>query len=462
MKIKNGIRVEKNGWIYISVKGGAYDRGFAIGSLVAPEIKEIFRMLKYYIYSSYGIKLNMMVSLVSYFFKPKIQENYPEFFEEIEGIYKGAISKKVNVSLDDMIFLNCYFSLDYIYSHFSKLINNNVKLKNKYGNIFPSNSGNSSQEGGKDKCTAFIAVGKYTKDGKIVCAHNTFENFIDGQFCNIIIDVKPLKGNRMLFQTFPGSISSGTDFFITSNGIIGTETTIGGFNQFELKDPICCRIRQCMQYANSLDDCVKILKKNNSGDYANSWLFGDTKTNEIMKIELGLKYVNVERKKSGYFIGYNAPEDPRIRNLECVNTGYDDIRRHQGSRRVRLTELMEEYIGKLDVEIGKQILADHYDVYLKKINLCSRTCCSHYELDDRAFMSQSDRPKPYQPRGAVDGIVCDTEMAKRMAFIARWGTSCGTPFDKKKFCNENIQWKNQEPYLRDRLTQDWTEFTITK
>jgi hypothetical protein len=181
-----------------------------------------------------------------------------------------------------------------------------------------------------------------------------------------------------------------------------------------------------------------------------------------MKIELGLKYVNVERKKSGYFIGYNAPEDPRIRNLECVNTGYDDIRRHQGSRRVRLTELMEEYIGKLDVEIGKQILADHYDVYLKKINLCSRTCCSHYELDDRAFMSQSDRPKPYQPRGAVDGIVCDTEMAKRMAFIARWGTSCGTPFDKKKFCNENIQWKNQEPYLRDRLTQDWTEFTITK
>ena len=62
MKIKNGIRVEKNGWIYISVKGGAYDRGFAIGSLVAPEIKEIFRMLKYYIYSSYGIKLNMMVS----------------------------------------------------------------------------------------------------------------------------------------------------------------------------------------------------------------------------------------------------------------------------------------------------------------------------------------------------------------------------------------------------------------
>jgi hypothetical protein len=303
-----------------------------------------------------------------------------------------------------------------------------------------------SQEGGKDRCSAFMAIGKYTKDGKIICGHHTFDNFIDGQHCNIIMDINPTTGNRMLFQTFPGCISSGTDFFVTSNGIIGTETTIGGFNKFELKAPICCRIRQCMKYANSLDDCVKFLKLNNSGDYANSWLFGDTKKNEIMRVELGLKYVKVEIKKNGYFIGYNASEDPLIRNLECVNPGHDDIRRHQGAQRVRLTQLMEEYKGKIDIEIGKKIMADHYDVYLNKINLCSRTCCGHYELDDRAFMSQSDRPKPYQPRGAVDGIVCDTTMAKNMSFSARWGTSCGTAFDKKIFCNKHIQWKNQEPY----------------
>ena len=74
-------------------------------------------------------------------------------------------------------------------------------------------------------------------------------------------------------------------------------------------------------------------------------------------------------------------------NLECSNTGFYDIRRHSGARRVRLTQLMKEYKGKLDVEIGQKILADHYDVYLNKINPCSRTCCSHYNLDDRAFMS---------------------------------------------------------------------------
>jgi hypothetical protein len=213
-----------------------------------------------------------------------------------------------------------------------------------------------------------------------------------------------------------------------------------------------------MQYANTLDDYVSMLKKENSGDYANSWLIGDTKHNEIMRIELGLEYVNVERKKNGYFIGFNAPYDARIRNLECVNSGFDDIRRHQGARKVRLEELMEKNKGKINIQIAQTIIADHYDVYLKKINLCSRTVCSHYELDDRAFMSQSDRPLPYQPRGAVDGCVADTESCKKMGFYGRWGSSCGTPFVVKDFIEKNMQWKRYAPYLVDRPSQPWTYF----
>jgi hypothetical protein len=75
-------------------------------------------------------------------------------------------------------------------------------------------------------------------------------------------------------------------------------------------------------------------------------------------------------------------------------------------------------------------------------------------------MSQADRPLPYQPRGALDGIVCDTSMAKKMSLMARWGSSCGIPFEKTKYCNQHIQWNDQEPYLHDRLQQPWTEFTV--
>ena len=116
----------------------------------------------------------------------------------------------------------------------------------------------------------------------------------------------------------------------------------------------------------------------------------------------------------------------------------------------------------MDIKLAQEILADHYDVYLNKINPCSRTCCSHYELDDRAFMSQADRPKPYQLRGALDGIVCDTALAKKMSLIARWGTSCGTPFEKAPFFQKHIQWRDQEPYVKDRPYQPWTEFSIDK
>jgi hypothetical protein len=261
-------------------------------------------------------------------------------------------------------------------------------------------------------------------------------------------------------QTSPGCIWSATDFYVNSLGFIITETTIGGFNKFELKAPICCRIRQAVQYGTSLQDCAQILQQNNSGDYANSWLLGDTKKNTIMRIELGLKYVNIEEKTDGYFIGFNAPDDPQIRNLECVNTGYYDIRRHQGARRVRLTELMQQHKGKLTKEIGEAILGDHYDVYLLKENPSSRTCCGHYELDDRAFMSQAERPKPYEPRGAVDGMVCDSALAEKMSLVARWGSSCGTPFRVKEFCAKHIQWRDQEPYLHDRLAEPWTEFAF--
>ena len=77
-------------------------------------------------------------------------------------------------------------------------------------------------------------------------------------------------------------------------------------------------------------------------------------------------------------------------------------------------------------------------------------------------MSQSDRPKPFSPHGAVDGIVCDTKLIKQMSFIGRFGNSCGIPFNKDEFCKKHRQWEKFCPYLKDRPSQPWTEFTITK
>lgn len=455
MKLKNGFKYNKNGWTYISIHGEPYERGLAHGKLLRNEIKKCLSTMSWNLYDTHGLKMDFFMEVSNFFFKKTIEENFPEIFSEMKGIAKGA-----KIDIDELVLWNNLASLDYALPKLKVYLDEMPHLKNKYGHLLETLPAVGQLEGGsKDKCSAFMALGDYTSDGKICCAHNSFDNFIDGQNFNIVIDLKPTKGHRMLFQSAPGYISSQTDFFINSKGFIGTETTIGGFNTYNHGDPITCRIRHCMQYANTLDEYVEFLKKNNSGDYANSWLIGDTKRNEIMRIELGLEFVNVERKKNGYFIGFNAPYDPRIRNLECVNSGFDDIRRHQGARKVRLEELMEKNKGRINILLAQEIIADHYDVYLNKVNLCSRTVCSHYELDDRAFMSQSDRPLPYQPRGAVDGCVVDADSCRKMKFYGRWGSSCGTAFVVKDFIARNKQWVRYEKYLHDRPSQPWTMFT---
>lgn len=301
-----------------------------------------------------------------------------------------------------------------------------------------------------------MAVGpEWTSDGGIVVAHNSFSDFIDGQYMYVILDIFPESGYRIVMQTAPCWIWSGTDMFVTSRGIIGTETTIGGFLAYEKKVPIGYRIRTAMQYGRSLDEYVAILLDGNSGDYANSWLFGDIHSKEILRLELGLKFHHVERTKNGYFIGFNAAYDPRIRQLECANPGFFDIRRHQGARYVRLSDLMDKYKGKLNIAVAQRIIADHFDVYEKKINKSSRTICSHYDLDAREYMSAPGRPGPFSPHGAVDGMVCDSNLAKNMQLSARYGNSCGTPFKKDLFMKKHRQYDMFAPYIFDRPKQPW-------
>jgi hypothetical protein len=452
MKVKNGFTYNKNGWKYVSISGKPKERGYAYGYLCAAEFKEIQKMLNYVMSESYGMDWEWFIDAINKDFKEMTKRDFPEFYEEMEGIAEGCTANDCKTSLDEILAWNFYCSIPY------------------WNGARSGSSGASGKEGGstsirtasiRDKCSAFMAVGQdWTEDGKIVTAHNSFCDFVDGQYANIVLDIKPDKGSRIIMQTSALWIWSGTDFFVTSAGFIGTETTIGGFHAYAKKVPVGYRIRKAMQYAKTLDEYTEMLLDGNSGDYANSWLIGDTKNNEILRIELGLEYHNIEKTKNGYFIGFNAPYDVKIRNLEVDNSGFYDIRRHQGARKVRLADLMDKHKGKLNIEIAQQIIADHYDVYLlKDDNPCSRTVCSHYDLDPREYMSQPGRPVPFAPHGALDGCVCDTTLANKMAFKGRWGNSCGTKFDAAEFFKKHRQWDNFKPYIKDRPSQEWAEFS---
>jgi hypothetical protein len=116
---------------------------------------------------------------------------------------------------------------------------------------------------------------------------------------------------------------------------------------------------------------------------------------------------------------------------------------------------MEKYYGKIDLDIARKVISDHYDVYLKKDNPCSRTIDGHYELDPFQYYALR---LPFQPMGAVDGKVIDSDLARELSFCARFGNSSGMSFDAEKFLTEHIQYSYLGGYLKDRPSQPWTIF----
>jgi hypothetical protein len=253
-------------------------------------------------------------------------------------------------------------------------------------------------------------------------------------------------------QTSPGWVHSGTDFFITSAGLVGSETTIGDFNGFDEKgDPEFARMRRAAQDASTIDDWCAIMKKGNNGGYANAWLLGDVKTNEIARLELGLQHTGFERTKNGYYVGSNVAETIPILRLE-TEQHETDIRQSGVARRVRWRELMKQYEGKITADLAKLFEADHYDSYLHKDGFGWRALCAHGECDSL------DLALPFEPGGTIDAKVVDTEMAKSMTFAARWGSACGKPFDAGEFLRLHPQFEWLKDLLQSRASFPWTQF----
>jgi hypothetical protein len=426
-------RHEKNGWIYLHIEGSPVERGFQHGYLLSQEIKEALREMKEVWYYQTAMDWQWLVDRSAKMFNSKIDA---ENMEEMKGIVEGMKAAGGLTTLDDIVAYNA--STEFM-GYWWPLVKDSISPN--------------SPDPKKESCSSFIATGSMTADGGIVLGHNTMSSFYYPS-CNVIIDILPEKGYRILMQTVAGLIHSETDFFVTSAGLVGSETTIGGFFPFDENGiPEFARMRHATQYASTIDEWCEIMKAGNNGGYANAWLIGDINTNEIARLELGLKYIGFEKKKDGYFVGSNVAEDLKILRFETKSSEMD-IKISSVARRVRWKQLMKENAGKIDLEMGKVFEADHYDTYLNTYSPDMRTLCSHPDLDPDPFGVDI----PYSPWGTLDGKVIDSKMAKQMSFVARWGSACGTPFSAKAFLEDHLQFEWMNGLIKDRPAQPWTLF----
>lgn len=428
-------RFERAGWIYLHLEGGPRERGFQHGYLLAKEFAENLRVTRRLWEYGSSMDWNWLLDKTVPFLEPKVDS---ENLAELDGLVEGLQAAGVESSRREMIVFNAWFELNWYW--WPKELK---KIKD-----LPAPAV-------KQSCSSFIATGSATADGGVVLGHNSMVDYPEAYF-NVVMDLQPATGHRILMQTAPGWIHSGTDFFVTDAGLVGSETTIGNFDGYDEHGvPEFVRVRRAMQDAGTIDAWCAIMRQGNNGGYANAWLLGDVNTGEIARLELGLKYDRLEKKRDGFFLGSNIAEDLKILRLE-TDANENDVRLSTIGRRVRWKQLMAQHAGKIDLNLAKRFEADHFDSFFKRERAGGRTLCGHNELDDQYWGVWPGAP--YFPAGTFDGKVVDTKLARRMSFAARWGAACGRAFDAPKFLAAHPQFDWMQDILKSRPGQPWAEF----
>jgi hypothetical protein len=436
-RLAKSYRFERDGWIYVHLEGSPHDIGYQHGYLLAPEIADAFSAVSLEMTHSSNRDWDFFRRASRQMLWPKID---PEYQAELRGIVDGLQAAKVKLDLDDIVAMNAFMELA---DYYVPWLDEQTKAARP-----PKSAG--------DHCSAFVATGSYTKDHQIVMAHNNWTSYLQGARWKIIFDIVPQSGFSMLMDGFPGVIASDDDFGVNSDGLMITETTITDFHGWDVNGkPEFVRARKAMQYGDSIDTYVKIMLDGNNGGYANDWLLADRKTGEIARFELGLRHTKVWRSMDGYFVGSNFASDPEVLKDE---TTFDssNLAASANARHVRWDDLMVANKGKIDTTLAESFLADHYDSYTKKMGANRRTLCGHG--DNATEGDPGFARTPYNPSGAVQGKVMNSEMAGKMTLVARIGHPCGSDFKAQAFLDARPSYNWQSPALIDMDAGPWSPF----
>ena len=234
------------GWIYLHIEGKPFERGYQHGHLMAREIPEYLARCADNLGGEHSwAQYRLMADA---FFLRGFDR---EILEEMRGIADGASDagarwKNRRIDLTDIVVANVTVEMGELRGAMQVTptglegINLN---KPAYKHDSPT-----------DHCSAFAATGPATRDGKMIIGHVTWWPLTLAEQTNVMLDIKPEKGHRMLMQSYPGGIESGTDRYQNDAGMILTETTIRQTPFNAQGTPVAFRARMAIQYGGNVDE----------------------------------------------------------------------------------------------------------------------------------------------------------------------------------------------------------------
>ncbi|MEO8616601.1 MAG: C45 family autoproteolytic acyltransferase/hydrolase [Luteolibacter sp.] len=351
-----GYRYPQAGWTVLHIEGDPYDRGLQHGRLMAPEIAGYIGVV-----AAAGDPASPQESwairreFVNTMFARKFTR---EQLEEMRGIADGASAAGAKyaghpLDLSDIVMLNMSIEMEGL----------NIAVAatpNGLEGFHPA----AARRRPPGHCGAFAANGAATRDGKIVFGHVTTDDLRPANYFNVWLDLQPTSGHRFVMQTAPGGIYSGMDYSISDSGILMAETNVSQ-TPFEVTGtPLASRVRQVVQYAESLDQVVSIMSENSNGLGSAEWLLADLKRNEIGLLALGTRQHKLFRSSKHEWIdgaegfywscdnckdmsvrmeSISSPKDPPTAVASPVTTYKDAI----------WLDLYEKNKGRIDADFGK-------------------------------------------------------------------------------------------------------------
>ena len=411
-----GSRYSIQGWVYVNIKGAPYERGYQYGFLLADEIIDLMYRWSHMICNHPSIQpIRGMLSQEKYdqisqkwwdfcgnTAKRMYWEQYPlEYQEEMKGIAAGVNERGVTLYGSPISYQDVLASNE-MYEVLSKLTDNKIRegvhpLYSFFQRILPDIQQYSQVSSHEfvaaslvdtfpmhHHCSSFIATGDATRYNELIISNSMWStsdgigmwwwsHYIAIRW-NIVLDVIPEDGHRFQMTCAPGYIWSDHDFYQNSKGIVFIETTVPQGLWSERGLPLAVRARTAVQYAESIDDVIDILRTQNDGIMNAVWLIGDTKTGEIARYELGLyNDAVIFRGFDGFHWSSNNPMDLGVR-LEKLDfkelihrlinyivlglQGYEYYTPWYvpAARDIAFEELGQLYYGDIDIEVVKEIM----------------------------------------------------------------------------------------------------------
>ncbi len=375
-----GYKHPQQGWLVVHIEGNPYERGEQHGRLLAAEIDSYIRCLA----ASFGSQLRpdswqKMKRLTDELMLPHYP---PEILEEMRGIAEGASAAGAAIDgkpldVTDIAVINAANEIDLLSDaveatpggleglQASSTIDAVVRA---FEPARETSAARPVRRPRPSRCSAFVANGPATHDGKIVFGHITMYDLYQANFYNVWLEVVPTEGFRFAMQTTPGGTHSGMDFTMNSAGLLLSETTIQQTAFDPAGRPLAVRIREASQYADSIERAAEILSKDGNGLVSTEWILGDVHKNEIALLTLGLRKQVLRRGSrnewlegaEGFYWSCNNTKDAEVR-LETV-PGLDSRPSHAAvfeptKRDALWLALYRSHRGRIDEDFARKALS---------------------------------------------------------------------------------------------------------